>query len=550
MIPLGRRTSRPDAADPPRAVADGHADGAHKAASQRPGLLRRLAKLAGRHWLITTLLAAGLVLRMLTLLAYRPALLYIDSMRYLYNAFPGADPVGYKAPLHAILLVGNLTTVAAVQHLAGLAMAVTLYAVLLRAGTPRWLAAVAAAPVLLDGYQLQIEQTIMPDVWFEVLIVAGLAILLWRPPAGLRAAAAAGVVLGASATVRQVGEILVLPALLYLLVAGGGWRRRLARCAALTAGFAVPVAAYCTGSYLITGHFWLASAGPSDSTYGRMAAAADCRTLRLPADERALCPTVRQQANGPDWLDHDKQSPLKIFRPPPGKSKYQLVASFNRQVVRQQPELVLRAVARDAVKLFALTRTSSQGGTPISRWQFQDGYQLFTGSTSLNRSGYIVIHLRLLSGGGPVTLHRLDPAYAGKPAVIRPLTAFLRRYQLHGGYAPGPLMLLFTLAGLAGSLAVAAGHRTPGRPDAAADPAQASPSRLARRRYQLAPRQLSLACLLFFSSGIAILLASDVFQFSWRYQLPALVTLPPAGALGIAAVCGLAARRSVPAQAA
>ena len=26
---------------------------------------------------------------------------------------------------------------------------------------------------------------------------------------------------------------------------------------------------------------------------------------------------------------------------------------------------------------------------------------------------------------------------------------------------------------------------------------------------------------------------SDAFQFSWRYQLPALITLPPAGALGL-----------------
>jgi hypothetical protein len=26
-----------------------------------------------------------------------------------------------------------------------------------------------------------------------------------------------------------------------------------------------------------------------------------------------------------------------------------------------------------------------------------------------------------------------------------------------------------------------------------------------------------------------------VFEFSWRYQLPAIVTLPPAGVLGVAA---------------
>jgi len=37
----------------------------------------------------------------------------------------------------------------------------------------------------------------------------------------------------------------------------------------------------------------------------------------------------------------------------------------------------------------------------------------------------------------------------------------------------------------------------------------------------------------FFGAGVAVLILSDAFQFSWRYQLPALVTLPPAGALGL-----------------
>jgi hypothetical protein len=31
---------------------------------------------------------------------------------------------------------------------------------------------------------------------------------------------------------------------------------------------------------------------------------------------------------------------------------------------------------------------------------------------------------------------------------------------------------------------------------------------------------------------------SDLFEFSWRYQLPALVTLVPAGALGIGVIIG------------
>ena len=54
-----------------------------------------------------------------------------------------------------------------------------------------------------------------------------------------------------------------------------------------------------------------------------------------------------------------------------------------------------------------------------------------------------------------------------------------------------------------------------------------------RRRAPRASRQQALACLLFFAAGVSLILVSDLFVFSWRYQLPALVTLVPAGALGI-----------------
>src|SRR5438046_3073118 len=121
-------------------------------------------------------------------------------------------PVGYKGPLRAILLVANFDAVAAVQHLLGLAMAVVIYLLLLRRGVSRWLAALAIAPVLLDAYQLQQEQAVMPGTWFAALIVAGLAILLWQPRTSWRAAVAGGIVLGTSATFRQAGEALRLAA--------------------------------------------------------------------------------------------------------------------------------------------------------------------------------------------------------------------------------------------------------------------------------------------------------------------------------------------------
>ena len=40
-----------------------------------------------------------------------------------------------------------------------------------------------------------------------------------------------------------------------------------------------------------------------------------------------------------------------------------------------------------------------------------------------------------------------------------------------------------------------------------------------------------------------MLLVSDLFEFSWRYQLPALVTLVPAGALGVAVILRVAGAR-------
>jgi hypothetical protein len=447
-----------------------------------------------RHWLAAALLAAGLVLRVLAQFAYRPALFYIDTTRYLYNA-EGMDPVGYKGPLRTILAVANFNAVAAVQHLLGLAMAVVIYLLLLRRGVPRWLAALAIAPVLLDAYQLQQEQAVMPSTWFAALIVAGLAILLWQSRTSWRAVVAGGIVLGASATFAQVGEALILPAVIYLLVAGGGWRQAVGKAAALCAAFALPILAYCTGSFLLTGDFFLSHSGVT-SFYGRMAAAADCPTLRLPPAERGMCPSPAQQALGPDWLEYGDGSPIRpYYANLPRDETDRLIADFDRRVLTQQPQRVAAAYGRDVAKAFALTRTTSRGDTPISRWQFQTAYPYYPPHATKQ----IVAAATARFGGGA-------------PAVWRPAAGFLRSYQLGGGYTPGPALALCTLAGLAGSAA------------------------LLRRRAGPRIRQPALACLLLLTSGAALMLVSGLFEFSWRYQLPALVTLVPAGALGISVI--------------
>jgi hypothetical protein len=445
-----------------------------------------------RHWLACGLVLAGLVLRVLALLAYRPVLFYQDTTRYLYHA-QGNDPVGYRVLLRGILLVANLDTVAAVQHLLGLAMAVTLYCVLLRRGVARWLAALAIAPVLLDAYQLQLEQLLMPDVMFEALVVAGLAVLLWRPQLSWRVALLAGLLLGAAVPVRQVGEILIVPAVCYVLVAATGKRRKLASAGVLCAAFALPFLAYCTTSYALTGSFSLSHTGVT-TTYGRMAYAADCKTLVLTPAERPLCPTPRQQRLGPDGLLHDKKSPLKpVYRRLPHADASRLVEAFNGQVISQQPARVLGSIGHDFLKLFAVSRITATGDDPISRWQFQTHFPYMWP----HAAPAVVQGAARRFGGGP-------------PAVWLRAATFLRAYQLRGGYTPGPLLALCLVAGLA---AAAASFR---------------------RRLSPQVRALARASLLVTLTAVSLLVVSDVFVYSWRYQLPAIILLPPAAALALA----------------
>jgi hypothetical protein len=493
-----------------------------------------------QHWLFAALLAAGLVLRALAAAAYHPALIYVDTLKYLYGASPGSEPFGYTVALKMVLAFGDLGTVAVLQHLLGLAMAVTLYVVLLRRGVPRWASALTTAPVLLDAYQLQMEQTIMPDVLFEAIVLAGLAVLLWQPVVTVAFAAAGGLILAGSATVMQLGVILVVPAVIYLLAAGGGWRRALSGCVALVLAFGVLILGYCGASYLHDGHFWLARHQP---TTGRLIAAADCATLQVPAAARQLCPTPAEQALGPDWLEHSGQSPL--FNPTlPRNVKRQLINDLTTAVLSQQELRVLGSIARDSVRLFAFTREQTAGVTPIGRWQFQAGYPSYPpwvnvcpagpyrpdscmlGQQARQRRVAPVTDL-LIRPGGPIVVgvqraafgefrpSTLKPFYGGPAQVDLPIARFLRSYQLGGGYTPGPLLALCALAALAGSLV------------------------LLRRRMPARARQLGLACLLFTGTAVFVLLAPDVYQFSWRYELPAVITLVPAGVLGAATVANL-----------
>jgi hypothetical protein len=402
-------------------------------------------------------------------------------------------PQGYQALLRLLEPAGGLALVAAVQHAFGLAMAVALYAVLLRRGTPRWVATLAAAPVLLDAYQLQLEQTIMPDVLFETLIAAGLVVLLWRPgPWPLAVYGPGALVLGAAVTVREIGAVLIVPVVVFAALTVRGWRpnwRHRVRRGLLAAGcFLLPVLAYLAGTLAVTGHVGMAGNGPSPQ-YGRAAAAADCATLRLPADERALCPSPAQTLalGGIDGLLHNPRSPGHTVPVPPGLTRDEFLDRFAIAVFRQQPLRVAASVARDSARLLAPVRNGDPQVTPIARWQFQDVYPVYPWRYSMA----FLTRLAHAHGSG------------GDLVAVQPAASFLRAYQRGGGYTPGPLYAVFLVAGLAGAL---------------------------RRR-----TELRVPCLLVTLAAVVLLVSSDAFEFSWRYQLPAVVLLPLAGMLGVTA---------------
>lgn len=68
--------------------------------------MNRARRLLRQHWLLAVVLAAGTALRVLTVLAYRPAILYIDSFTYLANLGEfdpgGLRPIGYSLILEPL----------------------------------------------------------------------------------------------------------------------------------------------------------------------------------------------------------------------------------------------------------------------------------------------------------------------------------------------------------------------------------------------------------------------------------------------------------------
>ena len=479
-------------------TGDGDTDDLSRAARTR-GRLRR-------HWLFAALLILAAALRAVVLVAYYPALIFPDSVRYLqyaHNFTAGqwsADALrqsGYSVLIIPVMLLHALWIIPLAQHLVGLATAVLVYAVLVRFGIRTWLAAAACVPVLFDPLQLVLEQYVLADVWTVFLVLAALVILVWRPegPPGAAEetthakswlpAAACGLLLGLAVTFRDETLIMIVPAALYVLVAVRPRRRLLIRLGALTGCFLVPVLGYL-GWFDASHGQWNFTTFSGAFLYGRVADFASCPGLTLPDYEKPLCPTQPAALRNADFYTWNPQSPQWTFDPPAGMSRDAVVRDFGLRILRHQPVGYADAAARDFLYGFSPVR----GAGPE---KYSPAYLQFHTYVRPDRQAYASI------------------AALGYPApALRPgLAAFLADYG-RWFFVPGPVFaagLVLSLGGLIVSTA---------------------------RRGKLQNSATRDAGLLFTASAVLILIPAAAFAyFDWRYQLPQLSLIPVAAMLGV-----------------
>lgn len=444
-----------------------------------------------RHWPFAALLVLAAALRAVVLVAYHPALIFPDSVRYLqyaHNFTAGqwsADALrqsGYSVLIIPVMLLHELWIIPLAQHLAGLATAVLVYAVLVRFGVRTWLAAVAAVPVLFDPLQLVLEQYVLTDTWTVLMIVAALAILVWRrEERGWVPAAVCGLLLGLAVTFRDQELIMIVPAVLYVLVTARPWRRLLTRVAALIGCFAVPVAGYL-GWFDASHGEWSFTTFSGAFLYGRVADFASCQGLSLPGYEKPLCPAQPPALRNADFYTWNPQSPQWTFRPPAGMSRNAVVRDFSLRILRHQPLGYAEAAARD----FGYGFSPVRGAGPE---HYSPAYLQFQTYVRPDRQAYASI------------------AALGYPApALRPgLAAFLTDYG-RWFYLPGPVFA-------AGLVLAAAGLV------------------MSRDR---ANRRIRATGLLFTAGAVLVLIPPAAFAtFDWRYQLPQLSLIPVAAILGV-----------------
>jgi hypothetical protein len=406
--------------------------------------VRNALQFLARHWIFTAAFALGLALRIITMLGFPPAIwLGGDSTSYLttgLSLIPGISrQSGYGLVLFLLRPAHSFLLVTAIQHAAGLAIAVAIYALLRRYGLPGWGATLAALPVLLDAYQIQLEQEILATTTFGFLVIAALVLILWwRDDRPRWATAAAAALLALSSVTWPAGLPLLILFIGYLIFRKAGWR---AVTTGLVAG-AIPLVMYL-GWFNANYHTVAFNESDGVFLWSRTMAFADCSVIRPPADEAVLCPRLpaAQRPGGPTYI-WAPNSPLKALPGPkfsPGSNA--LAMDFALRAIAAQPADYARTVLDGFWLTFSWGRPDSRSALHSEKYQFAFATRTWA-SAATNRE--LAADQRYYTGGA-ATPTRMVPPYA----------SWMAGYQRFG-FLRGPLLgavLLIGLAGIAGRLA-------------------------------------------------------------------------------------------------
>ncbi|MQY02130.1 hypothetical protein [Actinomadura macrotermitis] len=382
----------------------------------------------GRNRIFAVVLAIAAALRVVTMAGYPvPWLYYGDSFAYLATAehmkpLWGFQPSGYPALLWLLRPFHSLATVAAVQHLLGLASGVLIYAVLRRRRLPGWGASLAAAPILLDASFLQLEHGVLSDTLFIFLIVAAVSVLMWSPELSTGRAAASGALLAMAALTRTIAIPMIVLMVLYLLVCRTGLRR----AGAMAAAAGLPLALYAGWYSQHYGRIAVAG-GDGVALWARTMTFADCAEINPPSRERPLCPDGPQQDAASEYV-WAAGSPIN--RMPGGFANNDKARSFALRAIAAQPLDYLQAVLSDTSLAFAWT--------PIAHpKRIRPAFGFDSGHWPLSERP-----------GVEQTVHAYDP---GARAVYsrRPYATFLHHYQ-YVAYLRGPMLAALLLIAAAG----------------------------------------------------------------------------------------------------
>jgi len=330
-----------------------------------------------RHWLFGVALIAAITIRVLVMLAFRPVMWFGgDSASYLATGLrliPDPSRVGgYGFMLTVLRPLRSFVVVAAVQHAMGIGIGVLIYLLARRHGLPGWAATLATLPVFFDGYELQLEQDVLPDIAFSFLVMLALYLQV-RSPGSWRASAVAALALGLAAIAWPVGLALLAVLLVVLVVRGLRLRAAaawLTVAAALACG-AAPVLGYAAW---FDAHERQFSLTRSDGVFlwSRTMSFADCATIKPPPSELPLCPPPGPRIASSLYI-WNGDSPLLTM--PGGRFSARtnsLARDFAFRAIVAQPGGYAAAVGHDFLLSFYWNRPVHPDPGIVNRYQFAD----------------------------------------------------------------------------------------------------------------------------------------------------------------------------------